>query len=42
MSALVSDTDRVHSRRDLALLAFAGLGTLPWGVVIPQSKSRGD
>ena len=31
MSALVSDTDRVHSRRDLALLAFAGLGTLPWG-----------
>jgi len=31
MSAQVFDTDRVHSRRDLALLAFAGLATLPWG-----------
>ena len=31
MSARIFDADRVHSRRDLALLGFAGLATLPWG-----------
>jgi sugar phosphate isomerase/epimerase len=30
MSPQAIDTDRVHSRRDLAMLAFAGLATPPW------------